>query len=246
MKNTSIIRLTVLGLFSSSLVGCAAAQVQMSKGNLDVRTKMSATLFVDPPNSESEKTFFLQVKNSSDKEFEIAENLRQALMAKGYRAVANPRQAHYILQANVLQVGKFAPTAAEAAVYGGSYRAGDMMTEAASIPGTASGGLLTGVGLLGDTASLVADSVVKDVYFSAVTDVQIKERLGKGIKADQTSMHFNQNGTSGHTVSYLNEKSDWKISQTRILSSANKVNLQFETAAPELKKALVQSIASVF
>ncbi len=81
---------------------------------------MSATLFLDPIDDERRKTLFVQVKNTSDKaEFQISDDLRNSLMAKGFRIVPKINQAAFVLQINVLQVGKSDPTAAEAAVYKG-------------------------------------------------------------------------------------------------------------------------------
>lgn len=87
------IRLTVLGLFASSLVGCAAAQVQMSKGELDVQTKMSATLFVDPPESEGlsdwkiAQTRILSSANKADLKFETAAPELKKALAQSIAAI---------------------------------------------------------------------------------------------------------------------------------------------------------------
>ena len=66
-----------------------------------------------------------------------------------------------------------------------------------------------------------------------------------GTKAQHVSLHHNQSGTSGGTFVEYSEKSDWKIYQTRVLSSANKVNLDFNDAAEALKSGLVQSISGI-
>lgn len=242
----SYVRFGFLFLVTASMVGCASARLKLSKGQLDVQTKMSETLFIDPPESEDAKTFYLQARNTSDKDFDISENLRRALIAKGYRTVSQAARAHFVIQVNVLQVGKSSQTAADTWFYRGYGSAGGMLQDAAYVGGATEAKEFVGLGLLGDVTSLISDSVVKDVYFSAITDVQIKERLRKGQKGATVSQHSNQSGTSGYVFSRVEEKSDWKISQTRILSFANKVNLEFETAAPELKKALVQSVAGVF
>ena len=243
----AFIRFSYLFLAMSSLVGCASARLGLSKGKLDVQTKMSETLFIDPPDSEDARSFYLQSRNSSDKDFDITENLRRALVAKGYRAVAQASRAHFVIQVNVLQVGESSQTAADTWFYRGYGGASGMMQDAAFVTSaTADPKAFVGLGLLGDFSSMVADSVTKDVYISAITDVQIKERLGKGQKAETVSSHWNKSGTSGHTYSQVRGSSEWKISQTRVLSFANKVNLKFEVAAPELKQALVQSVAGVF
>ena len=239
-----------VSLVSSAVLlsSCAATQVAMSKKNLDVQTKMSATVFIDPVDDEKAKTFFLQVKNTSDKtDFEITEDLRKAITARGFKIVASPKHATFFLQINVLQVGKTDPSAAEAAVYKGYGMDGVALAAGtAYVAGATSDRLLTGVGILGGIAAVVVDSLVKDVHYSVITDLQIKERLSGNKKSSATTSHFASSGTSGGTFSTYSEKSDWKIYQTRILSSANKVNLEFTQAAPELKRALVQSIAGIF
>ena len=63
---------------------------------------------------------------------------------------------------------------------------------------------------------------------------------------DQTAMTFSFVGSSGASeVSYA-EESGYKTYQTRIGSTANKVNLAFEEALPELKKGLITSISGLF
>ena len=42
------------------------------------------------------------------------------------------------------------------------------------------------------------------------------------------------------------ETSDWKRYRTRVMSKANKVNLEFEEAAPDLVAGLTRSIAGIF
>lgn len=229
------------------LSGCAATQVALSKKNLDVQTKMSATLFLDPVDGEQRKNIYLQVKNTSDKsEFYITEDLRNSLQAKGFKVVPKLSQANFVLQVNVLQVGKADPNAAEAAMYKGYGADGVALGAGAAYVAGGDDATIVGAGILGGIASVVADSLVKDVHFSVITDVQIKERLGGKRKAQNTTLHYNESGTSGGTFSSFSEKSDWKIYQTRVLSSANKVNLEFAQAAPELKRALVQSITGIF
>lgn len=243
----SLILGPVFVLGAQMLSGCAAMNVALSKKNLDVQTKMSATLFLDPVEDESAKTFFLQAKNTSDKgEFDVAEELRKALVARGLRPVSSPQQAHYFLQLNVLQVGKVDPSAAEASVYRGYGADGAAIGAGTAYVAGGSDKVIVGAGILGGIGAVIADSLVKDVHFAVTTDLQIKERMPRGQKATHSVAHHNQSGTSGGTTSSYVEKSDWKIYQTRILSSANKVNLKFEDASPELRQALVRSIAGIF
>ena len=101
------------------LSGCAATQTAIAKKNLDVQTKMSDAVFLEPV-APDQRIVFVQVRNTSDKEnFDIETPIKSAIAAKGYRVTDNPEEAYYKLQAQVLSVSKSSPTAAEAALNDG-------------------------------------------------------------------------------------------------------------------------------
>lgn len=177
------------------------------------------------------------------------DEIAAALQAKGYTLMQDPDAAHYILQANILQVGKSAPTATEAAIsqgYGVSAVGGLVLGAGAGYAGGASGRGIAAAGLIGALAEGIAGAAVKDVYFSMITDLQLKERIRGAGKAQVNSNHKLRQGNSGASQVTYAEESDYKIYQTRIGSTANKVNLAFEEALPELKKGLVNSISGLF
>lgn len=227
------------------LGGCAATKVAIAKRDLDVQTKMSATVFLDPVKPDL-RSVFVQIRNTSDRQdLDLGPEIGNALAAKGYRVVQDPDTAHYVLQANVLQVGKASPTASEQALSSG-YGTALMVAGSAYAMGNRSDRGLVGAGILGALAESIAGAAVKDVYFSITTDVQIKERIVGGAQADVESRHSLAQGTSGSTQVTFAEKSDWKTYQTRIVSTANKVNLEFEEAAPVLRAGLTRSLTGLF
>lgn len=235
----------VAALALAVMSGCAATQLELSKHNLDVQTKMSNTVFLDPVSADK-KTIVIQVRNTSDKpDFQIANDLRAAIAAKGYSVVDDPDRAHYMLQVNILQVGKTDETAAARALGTGF---GGVLTGAAVVAASgsrSSKGILTG-GIIGGAFDTVAGALVKDVYYAAITDLQISERVGNGKTVRSVSESKLAQGTGGMTTVSSSEESTWKRYQTRILSSANKVNLDFEEALPELKHGLSTSISGLF
>ncbi|ALT78563.1 conjugal transfer protein TraT [Paucibacter sp. KCTC 42545] len=232
--------------------GCAATQTAIAKRDLDVQTKMSSTIFLDPV-SPAQQTVYVQVRNTSDKQdLDIASDVIAAVQSKGFRVVQDPKQAHFYLQANVLQVGKTDPTAIQQQL-GGGFGAGlsgaAVGLAASSLMGGSggpSGRTMAGMGLLGGVTEVVAGSLVKDVYFSIVTDIQIKERLPEGKKATLNSQHNNKQGTSGSETVNYSDAVDMKTYQTRIVSMANKMNLEFAEAAPALRAGLTRAIAGAF
>ena len=150
----------------------------------------------------------------------------------------------------MLHVGKSSAAAYEQAFasgYGSAINAGLFASGTAYALGNNNSRGLVGLAILGAVADTVAGAAVKDVYFSMITDVQIKERIVGGTMADVSSNHQLTQGTSGSTTVTYAEQSEWKTYQTRVVvSTANKVNLEFDSAVPELKAGLTRSLAGLF
>ncbi|MBN6742755.1 complement resistance protein TraT [Acidithiobacillus sp. MC6.1] len=225
-----------------SLSGCAATQVALEHKNLAVQTKMSNTVFLTPV-PPAEQTVYIQFKNTSDKTLDVStleQEIDANLANQGYRVVPY-QQAHYMLQINVLSVGKMAPSAAQQSLMGGY---------GGALAGAAAGGLIgqsymgAGVGgLVGGIGGLVADSLVKNVTYAMITDVQIGER-SKAVVNQQTNANLQQ-GTSTATTQQTSSSGHWIYYRTRIVSTANKVNLSFKTALPALQGQLVHSLSGI-
>lgn len=244
MRSRMILSVVALAMFS----GCAATQTAISKRNLDVQTKMSETVFLDPVAPE-QQTVYVQMRNTSDKELDLNSAIHSAIESRGYRVVRDPKLAHYMLQASVLQVGKMDPSAAQralAAGYGGALEgaAAGVLTAAATNNTSMQG--VGGFGLLGAVIGTVANATVKDVTYTMITDLQISERAPNGVKVQQQTNTNMGQGTSTRVTQSSSSVSQWKRYRTRVLSSANKVNLDFEEARSELEKGLIRSVSGIF
>ena len=233
------------------LSGCAAIHTSIAKKDLDVQTKMSDAVFLEPVGP-SERAIFIQVRNTSDKQnFDIDQPLKAAIAAKGYRVVDDPAKAHYKLLVQVLSVAKSSPTAAEASLQAGF---GGILGGAGTgaLIGAAAGGgrgaaYGAGIGgLLGGFASTIANAAVKDVLFVAITDVQISEKAKEGVIGRRDTQVDTGQGIGGRERQTFAEVTDEKRYRTRIVSTANKVNLNYEEAAPELTMGLTRSLAGLF
>lgn len=103
MKRNNSMAIVVI---SSVLVlsGCGAMGTAIKKRNLDVKTQMSETIWLEPSNN---RTVYLQIKNTSDKDMSgLQTKIASAVTAKGYQVVTNPDTAGYWIQANVLKADK--------------------------------------------------------------------------------------------------------------------------------------------
>ena len=244
MLNTKL-RMTGYALLAGAAValsGCAATQVALEHKNLNAQTKMSNTIFLNPV-PPSEQTVYVQFKNTSDKTLNVAaleQEIDANLTNQGYRIVPY-NQAHYMLQINVLSVGKMSEAAAQKSLtngYGGA--------AFGAIAGGAIGQSWTGAGvgaLAGGAISLIADSLVKDTTYAMITDVQVAERSKQAVQ-QQTNANLQQ-GTSTTTTQQVSGAGHWIYYRTRIVSTANQVNLDFKDALPPLQGQLVHSLSGI-
>ena len=74
-----------LGLLLT-MVSCSTMHTIISKRNLDVQTKMSDTIWLEPA-AASQKTVFVKISNTTGKDLNIEQKIISVLSAKGYRVV---------------------------------------------------------------------------------------------------------------------------------------------------------------
>jgi len=230
------------------LSACAAATTAIGKRDLDVQTRMTDTVFLDPVEAD-QQTVFVQIRNTSDRpDFEIEPQVVARLADGGWRVVTDPERARYLLQANVLQVGRSSRNAAErtfAQGFGGTL-IGAAAGAGAGRAVSEQPGVMIGGALAGAATAAAADAFVHDVTYSVITDVQISERAAAGLIVTERLTQDLAQGASGSRVLSATESSEWKRYRTRILSTANQANLDFEDAAPALTDGLTRAIAGIF
>jgi len=236
-------------LLNMLLNGCAATHTAINKRNLDVQTKMSASIFLDPVTSDK-RTIFVQVRNTTDKQdLDLERCVVANLEAKGYTIAHAPEAAHYLLQANVLQVGRNDLRAAEYALnqgFGAALTGAAIGASVASLGNKDNTGRVVAGGVLGAAVATVSDAMVQDVVYCVITDLQVSERVGNAVKVREKTKSKLIQGTTGVKEITSIEEVAWKRYQTRVVSTANKVNLKFDQAMPELVRGLTRSIAGVF
>jgi hypothetical protein len=239
--------LLLAGMFSMVAIqftGCGAAHTAIKKRNLDVQTKMSETIFLEPTEPEK-KVIFVDVRNTSDKEIAVKDIITNALISRGYTITTSPQKAYFMLQVNVLQVGKTDLREAQSALEGGF--GGAVLGATAGYAMHNSNSNAAAGGLIGAAVGVVADALVDDTYFSMITDVQIRERPLAGEVVTQTQKAKIKQGSSTNVNQDIQGgKVDWKTYRTRVVSTANKVNLDFAEAQPVLQDALGKSLSGLF
>lgn len=254
MKNTFTLlaKLTLVMTMLSVLASCAATSVALSKRTLDVQTRTSTAIFVEPVAPEK-RTIYVDVKSGvmefDRRAFKNFVEEQFALNDNGYRITNDPSRAQFTLMAYVLNLEKASPSAAQAALghgyLGGSIASGAAIGAVTSSSNDAFKGAATGAVALG-AAEFISGALVKDVTYMLVCDVQIKERTTNGVivrKDTQIDNKVSDSGTSRQTVS---EVSDQKVYQTRIVTTANKANLKLEQAEDEMFNKTAYAMSGFF
>lgn len=241
------LKLTIKIAFLSVIMmlgACASIQTGLEHRKLTGGSQMSESIMLDAV-PKSQKTVHVTIKNTSDKQINIARKVKRAIESHGYKVVSNPNRAHYLLQANILKVGQMSKSASQSALGGGYGSALSGLATGAAIGSfSGSGGTTLGAGLAGGLISMAADSLVKDVNYSMITDVQVSERVN-GFVSEKTTASL-KNGSATQTQQTSTKRSKFQRFRTRILSNADKVNLQFADARPMLEDSLAKVIAGIF
>ncbi len=249
---TSLRNIIGAAVVISVLGGCAATQVAISKKDLDVQARTSTAIFVDPVSREK-RTIYLEIKSGvmefnrgKFKQF-VLEQFAQ--FSDGYKVIDDPDAAQYQMIVYVLNLEKTSPTAAQAALnqgYVGSgtiiagATAGALLSQSNPVAGGFAGGLIAGVG------GLVADSFVKDVTFMLVSDVQIKEKAAAGVIGKKDSRIDTKISDAGSSQQTFSEATNKKEYRTRIVTTANQVNLKIEAAEDQMFKKTAYAMAGFF
>lgn len=216
-----VIKAALIVSLVTLLAGCAAVGTAVSHRNLETQTLMSHSIFLDPVSS-GKKTVYLQERNTTGIDgFTFKSQLIAGLTAKGYKVVTNPDRAHYVLQVNTLRVGKASKTAAKEMMgkgYGGALEGGGAAVAVGAMAHAGGNGLI-GAGLAGAVGGTIVDNMVKDVNYTGVVDVKI-------------TVHK----SASHRI----------VHQTRIVVTADRVNLSFSSAQQTLENQLGRSVSGIF
>ncbi|EFQ8888082.1 complement resistance protein TraT [Escherichia coli] len=194
----------------------------------------------------SERTVFLQIKNTSDKDMSgLQGKIADAVKARGYQIMTSPDKAYYWIQANVLKADKMDLRESQGWLSRGYEGAavGAALGGGITAYNTGSAGTTLGVGLATGLIGMAADAMVEDINYTMITDVQIAERTRTSVRTDNVAAL--RQGTSGSKLQTSTETGNQHKYQTRVVSSANQVNLKFEEAKPHLEDQLAKSIANI-
>lgn len=226
----------------SSLSGCTTTHTALTKSRLHTQTKMSDTIFLDPVPA-SQRTVYVQVRNTSPYPgMNLTHVLSNELLNKGYHVTHHLSNAHYLLQVNVRKVGRYEGGGVDqmlAAGFGG----GLVGAGIGHLVGSRRNGAVVG-GLVGAAVGTLASAMIRDVNYVIVTDVRVSQRSRDLVK--ETNYASLKQGSSGTRELHSQRNSQWERYETRVITTANRVNLKLEQVQPLLVADMAHSIAGIF
>ena len=249
MNSLTLTISSTLIMLSLLIGGCSAPHTMIKKRNLDVQTQMSESIFLEPV-APAKRIIFVNIRNTSDKELPIEQLIRNRIIANGFQITDDPEQATYMLQANILSIGRADLRSSSSMLEAGfgGLMLGSTISHMKDHSSRRSANRDEAKGMLiGATVALIADAMVDDVLYTMVTDLRVRERpqiseiitqVEKSRLSQGTSTTQRQRTTGGVVK--------WKTYETRIVSTANKANLKFEEARDVLMEGLVRSIGGIF
>lgn len=200
-------RLLLTLLLLLPLTGCMALHTSVAKGKLDVQTRMSETVYLDPVEAEF-RTVFIDIRQTAaEYRLPLAADVRNLLLSRGYKLVDSPQQAQYWLQVNVRTVLKERP---EVVLASGEYNMSPEQIHQLLYPGIALPAATqqsrnaqrraSNVAVYADAsygtnidgkdiaralvvlaawagAEYMGNQLVQDKYFTMLTDIQLAERI---------------------------------------------------------------------
>ncbi len=229
--------------------GCSAPHTMIKKRNLVVQTQMSETIFLEPV-APKKRIIFVDIRNTTDMELPIEQLIHDKFTAGGFQITDDPEQANYMLQANVLSIDKSDLRSASSMVESGFGGAiiGSTISNMGSYSSDRAASREGAKGMLiGATIGLVTDALVDDVLYTMVTDLRVRERpMDDEIVTQTERSRLSQGSSTTQKQRVSGSKVRWKSYETRVVSTANQVNLKFEKARDALMKGLVRSIGGIF
>jgi hypothetical protein len=208
----------------------------MSAGNMNLQTKMSSSIFLQPV-PPSEKVVYVRATNTSSASglnFKAA--LEQALIARGYRITNNPQDAYFMLMSNVLYLGKETHAYTAAGALAGGF-GGALVGSRYGSAGSTIGG-----GLVGGLIGAAIGAAFQHKKYMMVVDIQLEQRQKGSYTTNGTAT---SEGLGNTTTTYNAGVKNWAIYRDRVVATASAINLRFSSAEPALKTVVGREISNL-
>ncbi|RBP83945.1 complement resistance protein TraT [Marinomonas rhizomae] len=253
----STLKIGIISAVLYTLVGCSAVNTMAKKQDLSVETRLSHSIVLEPV-SPSKRIVYARVRDVSGNQMrkDMQKKIVAHLQTEGFTVTEDPTKANLMLNATILSASKMTADevsrslssgykgAAEGALIGGGLTA----ITGGSNSDALKAGALTAVG------GFLADAFVEDVYYTFIMDVELRERPLEGDSIENSKKSISAKGMSGQNAANLTvakssvergENYKWITYETRIVTTANQMNLKIEEAIPAVQDKTAYSLSEM-
>ncbi|MFT2110378.1 complement resistance protein TraT [Marinomonas sp. 2405UD68-3] len=258
MKLSNIFAKTILiAGIAASLVGCSAINTSLNKQDLTVDSRLSQSIVLEPL-APSKRVVYARIRDVSGNNMrvEMQKIVNQQLQSEGFIVTNDPETANLMLNATIISAGKTTADEANSLLssgYKGGFEGAAVGAGITSATG-GSGSDAAKAGLLLAAAGFLADSLIEDTYYTFVMDVEMRERALSGDTVSNSTRNVNVGGGAyGNNANVsINNSSvvrgdgyNWIIYKTRIVTTANKINLDIQEALPAVQQRTALSVSEL-
>jgi outer membrane lipoprotein SlyB len=232
------------------LNGCAAMDTAVRYRTLDVRMdRQGDTIFLEDKLPPQQTRLYVDVTDSSGNGLDLTSSVSQLFAARGYRIVANPKDADLHMRVNIPFFDKSSEEQIQQyrmAGYGGILGGMAAGVGAGALHGSGTGMAVGGLvgGLVGGIGETIANAMVQKGVHALIADVQISQRVANGTvqRRDTGSM---RQGSRTVSEEHYASQSNFQRFQTRFSFVATKVNLSKDEATPALIDRFVKTVSGM-
>lgn len=257
MEFTKIVKLGMVVAFATTILGCSAVSTAVKKQDLILESHISHAVVLEPV-SPDQRIVYTRVKDVSGNQMrkEMQRIMESNLKNEGFVITRDPKKATLMLDATILRSNKSSADEASAYLNQGYQGGAEGALTGATIAAIAggSGKSTAGAALAGAAVGFLADTLVDDVYYTFVMDIELRERPLEGDSISNTQDNKSTAGFSGKNKQVSSKRGsnvvrganfNWIVHQTRIVTTANKMNLTIEEAIPAVQKRTADSLAEM-
>lgn len=258
MKLPSLFVKTLLtATIVTSLAGCTAINTSLNKRELVVDSQLSHSIVLEPL-APSNRIVYARIRDVSGNGMrpEMQNIIVKHLKNEGFVVTEDPEEANLMLNATIISASKTTAEEANALLssgYKGGIEGAAIGAGVSSITG-GSGSASMKAGLIAGAGGFFADALIEDAYYTFVMDVQLRERGLPGDSVKNSTENASLKGLSTANAANLSlTKSsverganyNWITYETRIVTTANKMNLDIEEAIPAVQERTALSLSEL-
>ena len=253
MKTVNMMKGLVIGTMVTLLVGCGAMQTAMTKQDLVIESQVAGAVVLEPV-APAKRIVYISVRDLTGNNMrrDTMQKLKSQLALEGFVVTDDPDKANMMINASVIQAKNTSKE--EAYSYLSSGFEGALVGASTAAVLGADGRSTAGAGLAVAAVGFLADTLIEDTYFTFVLDVQVRERPLDGDKSvtrsasANASSLSNSNSTVASTrVSSIErgENFNWLVHETRIVTTANQMNLDINDAIPVVQDRTAMTLTEL-